>query len=58
MEKYKLKKKISRTISVHADIDEFFNWLADNEYNRSELIEDSLYKTDLFKRHLKEKKNE
>jgi len=58
LEKYKLKKSVSRTISVPIGIAGFFDWLTDNEYNRNELIEDSLHKTDLFKRYIKEKKDE
>ena len=50
-------KVVSRSITVGDDIVQFFNWLAENNYNRSKIVINSVMKHDLYKQYLKEKKD-
>ncbi len=58
MDEFKKEKKVvTRSITVDDDMLQFFNWLTENNYNRSKIVRNSVIKHDVYKTYLKKKKD-
>lgn len=57
MDEFKKERKVvTRSITVGDDIVQFFNWLAENNYNRSKVVINSLINHHVYKTYIMERK--